>query len=223
MTSIDSFVTHIHQTIPQRAPDWVLKLVVTRGTGGRGYMPSPEMIPTVLLSQNPMPCYQQSYSTEGVVVDFSEVILPSDPYLAGIKHLNRLPQVLASVALQPHVGCHADCQELLLCDAKGYVIEGTKTNIFIVNNNQILTPDLSNGGVCGVMRQWIIKQLLKHNIKVVAANLKKEDLISAQEIFLCNSIIKLWPVKGLGNHSKKVGKISMMLQQCIQKDLYAKT
>lgn len=193
----------------------VLKIIITRGSGGRGYRaPSPlsvqvtvasGVVPPATLAEPfasalpcasrilllyPWPDYPIAFWSEGVAVRVCATRLGWNPALAGIKHLNRLEQVLARSEWDD-----VNVPEGLMLDIQGNVIEGTMTNLFVVRNGQLLTPDVSQCGVAGVMRSWILAYARTAGIPSAIAALALEEVISADEIFLCNSVIGLWPVR----------------------------
>ncbi len=171
----------------------ILKIILSRGIGGRGYH-SPE-VPSVtrILLRYPWPAFPDHYWQEGVHVELCKTPLGNNPVLAGMKHLNRLEQVMAS-----REWCEPEVQEGLMLDLQGDVIEGTRTNLFVVKNNQLMTPDLSMCGVEGVMRGEIINIAKKSGVQVHITAINQETLEAADELFLCNSIIGIWPVKSTG-------------------------
>lgn len=185
----------------------VLKLILTRGSGGRGYR-QPESIETTrLFSFHPFPEYPESYQQQGIAVKFCQTRLGLNPGLAGIKHLNRLEQVLARSEWNS-----ADIQEGLMLDINGLVIEGTMSNVFIVKNNCLYTPLIQQCGVSGVLRNIIILLARENNIRIVEKVLTKSDIDSANEVFVSNSIIGIWPVKAIENKTYTVGSITQQLQ-----------
>ena len=107
----------------------VLKIIVTRGSGGRGYRQPDVIQPTRVLSLHPYPDYPEIYKEQGIVVRFCSTCLGLNPSLAGIKHLNRLEQVMARFEWNDPA-----IQEGLMLDVNGHVIEGTMTNLFYVKN-----------------------------------------------------------------------------------------
>ncbi len=171
----------------------ILKIILTRGVGGRGYHSPETPSVTRILLRYPWPSFPDSYWQEGVHVELCKTGLGSNSVLAGIKHLNRLEQVMAS-----REWCEPDVQEGLMLDQQGNVIEGTRTNLFVVKNNQLITPDLSMCGVEGVMRGAITNIAKKTGLQVHVAAVSQEVLKTADELFLCNSIIGIWPVKSVG-------------------------
>jgi 4-amino-4-deoxychorismate lyase len=169
-----------------KSPNGVFKIVVTRGEGQRGYAPPAQAIPTHFWDVAPIPFYPAHYQTDGVDVCFCQLRLSEQPRLAGIKHLNRLENVLAAAEIH-------DAVEGLMLDAQGRVIEGTRSNVFMVKDGQLFTPDLSRCGVAGLQRQRIIRLM-----DVQITDLRVENLLAADEVFLVNSVIGVWRVRRLG-------------------------
>lgn len=187
----------------------VLKIIVTRGAGGRGYRISSGTEPTYCLSVFPPAAPAEPASA--ITVTVCQQRLGSNPALAGIKHLNRLEQVLARAEWQDE-----QIAEGLLLDIEENVIEATAANLFIVRGHQLLTPDLSFAGVAGVARQLIIEQLAEQTGLVAqVVPIALEDIYSADEIFLCNSVTGIRPVtKLLGEPVRtfKLGPRTLALQ-----------
>ncbi len=171
----------------------ILKIILTRGVGGRGYNAPEAPSVTQILLLYPWPSFPVHFWQKGVHVELCKTPLGSNPVLAGMKHLNRLEQVMAS-----REWCEPEVQEGLMLDQQSNIIEGTRTNLFVVKNNQLITPDLSMCGVEGVMRSEIIKIARKLDIQVHVTTVNQEVLAEADELFLCNSIIGIWPVKSVG-------------------------
>jgi len=108
--------------------------------------------------------------------------------LAGIKHLNRLDQVLASGEIA------GDCDEGLCLDESEAVIEGCRSNLLLVIENELVTPDLSRSGVQGVMLNHLIKEFGNQGTPVMRKRVSVDHLQSASQIILCNSVFGVWPV-----------------------------
>lgn len=178
----------------------VLKLIVTRGSGGRGYRPPETLLPTRVLSLHPYPNYPDSYRSQGIRTRFCQTRLGLNPSLAGIKHLNRLEQVLARAEWNA-----PEIQEGIMLDVNGHVIEGTMTNLFYFKNNAAYTPALTLSGVDGITRQAIMALLSGHNLTVREVICTPSELLAADEVFVCNSIIGLWPVQMIENTRFPVG------------------
>ncbi len=168
----------------------ILKIIITRGSCGRGYSPQGCDKPTRILSLHPWPDYPASYTETGIHITLCETRLSHNSQLAGFKHLNRLEQVLA----RAEVG--ASSQEGLVRDHENNVIEATMSNVFIVKTNgEMVTPDLSLCGIEGIARSCIISELEKMDVKLSIAQVTLKDIEQAEGLFLTNSIITIWPVK----------------------------
>jgi 4-amino-4-deoxychorismate lyase len=185
----------------------VLKLIITRGTGGRGYR-QPEVVhPTRVISLHPYPDYPQAYYKQGITARFCATRLGINPGLAGLKHLNRLEQIMALAEWDDPA-----IQEGIMLDINDHVIEGTMTNLFYVKDNVIHTDALNLAGVAGVMRGIIINLIAEHNLKLILQDYDKAMLLNADEVFVCNSIIGIWPVRQIERVSFTVGSVTAQLQ-----------
>ncbi|VAX07571.1 Aminodeoxychorismate lyase [hydrothermal vent metagenome] len=192
----------------------VLKLIISRGEGGRGYR-YPESVPsTRILMRHPWPDYPVQNGQQGVQLRFCDTTLARQPRLAGLKHLNRLEQVLARNEWQD-----ANIAEGLMLDENGNVIEGTISNVFMLQNGILVTPDLSHCGVAGIMRERLLELAAKAGINIQIGNITKEQLLEADEIFISNSLIGLWPVKQLNGQTFTIGDTSRKLQMLINRDM----
>lgn len=171
----------------------VLKIIITRGQGGRGYRsPVPAVPVTRILGLYPWPDFPEENYKEGVKVRICHTRLGLNPQLAGIKHLNRLEQVLARGEWD-----RPDIAEGLMLDTEGQVIEGTMSNLFIIRDQMLLTPDLSQCGIDGIVRKHVLDLAPEMGLPVEITALDKTGIYAADEIFLCNSIIGIWAVTSL--------------------------
>lgn len=189
----------------------VVKIIVTRGQGGRGYR-SPDFVsPTIVIGVFPAPEYPQIYFSEGITVRLCSQRLSCNPGLAGLKHLNRLEQVLARAEWQDNF-----IAEGIMLDINGNLIEAVFSNIFLIKNGALYTSDLSEAGVAGVMRRFILETLAQQaGLKTYVTRLSLDDLTNADEVFVCNSLYGIWPVKKLlAEQSKEfnLGAITHQLQ-----------
>jgi 4-amino-4-deoxychorismate lyase len=185
----------------------VLKIIVTRGTGGRGYQAPVNTRPTRILQCHCWPAVPQDCSDNGVRVRLCTTRLGNNPQLAGIKHLNRLEQVLARREWDD-----PDIREGLLLDAADCVIEGTMSNLFVVQGSTLVTPDLTHCGVAGIMRTVVMEQAVGLGLDVSVRPLPLAEVEQADELFLTNSLIGVWPVIGLGNRTWATGAVTRQLQ-----------
>jgi 4-amino-4-deoxychorismate lyase len=192
---------------------FIIKLIVTRGVGERGYRFSGAQNVTRILSSHPLPDYPMSYQSDGVAVRYCDTTLSANKKLAGIKHLNRLEQVLARNEWDTD-----EYQEGLMLSAQGLVIDGTMSNIFAVKDNMVFTPDLSICGVSGVMRKTVIKLSKNLGFPVYEKTFTKSELEDADELFLTNSIFGIWPIiKIAKTQFTKIGVVTKQLQEELKK------
>ena len=188
----------------------VLKLIVTRGTGGRGYAVPETALCTRIMQLHPWPEYPAACAAEGVKIRMCTTRLGRNPALAGIKHLNRLEQVLAR-----QEWTDADIREGLLLDIDANLIEGTMSNVFIVKDGVLMTPDLSHSGVAGIMRTIILEQASQQGLDCRIARISEALLGQADEVFLSNSLIGIWPANAIGETSYSKGEITQRLQELL--------
>ncbi|MGR8951438.1 MAG: aminodeoxychorismate lyase [Gammaproteobacteria bacterium] len=190
------------------SPQAVLKIIVTSGSGGRGYRRPDPMQTTRILSLHPFPDYPAAYATAGVRLKLCRTRLGINPALAGIKHLNRLEQVLARSEWNA-----PDIQEGLMLDASGNVIEGTMTNLFYIKDRTLYTASLAETGIAGITRANIMILAKENRLDVHELTYQPEQLFSADEVFVCNSIIGIWPARQIDQFVLPVGSVTRQLQQ----------
>ena len=196
--------------VATRFPDCVVRIIITRGTGERGYATPAAASPVRVVSASPLPDYPQRHYDNGVRVQLCRIRLAAQPALAGIKHLNRLENVLARAEWNdPGIA------EGLLCDADGNVIGGTMTNMFAVSRGELVTPDLARCGVAGVQRELVIGLARSNNIPARLANLSIDDLLAADELFLVNSVIGVWQIAEFGGKSWAPGQMTAQVRRWI--------
>ncbi len=197
------------QLLIQQQPEGVAKIIITRGLQtARGYAPPSHIIPTRIVSIMPAPNYPDHFYTLGVKLRVCELRLGHQPRLAGIKHLNRLENVLAAAEWSD-----ADIAEGVLLDTAGNVIAGTRSNLFMVRDGVLLTPDLSRCGVAGVQRERVLEWAIKHGVPCHIEQFGLPELLAADEMFLVNSVIGLWPVRELQGRAWRLHPMSMQIQK----------
>jgi len=176
---------------------WVLKLILTRGEGGRGYRPGLGGRPTLMVSAGHLP--EMPLST-GVAVDFSRVPLMVNPLLVGIKSLNRLEQVLAAREIQ------GSLYEVIMSDSAANLVEGTRTNLLLKVPGGWVTPPVKSLAVAGVLRQWLLERLRARGELVDERALGIGDVLGGhcQGLYLLNSVIGVVPVRSLAGQDLPV-------------------
>jgi 4-amino-4-deoxychorismate lyase len=172
----------------------VLKIVLTRGMGGRGYRPPADARPTRILLRYPAPQHPTGWREHGVAATYCRVPLGENPYLCGIKHLNRLEQVLARAEWDdPQIA------EGLMLDGRGRIIGGTMTNLFLLAGERLLTPRLDTCGVSGTVRARMLRAAAALGIEARETDLTRKDLAVAEGLLLTNALIGVWTVRSLGH------------------------
>lgn len=166
----------------------IIKVIITRGAGERGYRPVRQAL-TRIVQKFPRPVFPQAYEDPGIDVTLCKFRLSHQPRLAQIKHLNRLEQVLARNEWED------EYQEGLVCDIQDHVIEATASNVFFETNGGLVTPDLSQCGVAGILREQIIDYCHRHHIELSVRALRLAETADMDAMFVCNCIIGIWPVK----------------------------
>ena len=190
----------------------VIKIMLTRGAGGRGYQYG-DVEPNRIVACYDWPEYPDNFKNEGVRTRFCKTAVSVNPALAGIKHLNRLDNVLAR-----NEWSDASISEGLMLDDMAYVVEGTMTNVFGVKNGTIYTPDLSRAGVNGIIRNKVIKLARYLGYVVYETNITREELMAMDEIFLTNSIIGIWPVRQVEEKNYNNNLVTQRLIQELNSD-----
>jgi len=170
----------------------VVKLIVTRGSGGRGYRAPESPATTRWIAAYPPPDHAALWAQHGVDVRFCTTVLSEQPALAGLKHLNRLEQVCAR-----NEWSGAKPQEGLMLDAHGRVVCGTMSNLFAIRGGIWATPRIDRCGVAGTMRATILQAARAAGKTCVEVDLDRSDVEDADELFLTNAVVGAWPVRSL--------------------------
>jgi len=184
-----------------------IKLTLTRGVGRRGYAIPAEFSATRICQSFPPVAYPLEHVQQGVRLFECQTRLAVQPMLAGIKHLNRLEQVLARSEWSS-----PDYAEGLVRDTQGNVIECTMSNLFYLEQDCWVTPALSGCGVQGVMRDYLIDQLARMGQSVTVRPVDMAALLASDEVFCCNSLYGVWPVVALAEARWPVGPRTRQVQ-----------
>ncbi len=174
------------------ATQGALKLILTRGRGPRGYRVPESAVPMRVLECSPAPDFPIAWWSSGIRLRWCSTRLSINPQTAGLKHLNRLEQVLArSEWRDPAIA------EGLMLDTQGRVVEGTMSNLFVMTAGRLVTPELSQCGVAGVMRALVIDTARTLGLSVSRVTLRPADLERADGLFMTNALVGIWPVREL--------------------------
>ena len=162
-----------------------LKLILTRGSGPRGYAPPRHPEPTIVLAAS----HRDSPYPRTIAVVTLAQRLAENESLAGIKHLCRLEQVLGQLELGT-----SDADEGLMLCTGGNAIGGTSRNLFALIGRRVVTPALRRAGIRGVMRQAVLQQCVALGLEVEEADLYPADLAKASELFMTNALVGIQSV-----------------------------
>ncbi len=162
----------------------IVKLIVTRGRGRRGYRPSGGERSTRIITQHPLARGARQDAATPVRVRVCATPLGLNPALAGLKTLNRLESVMARAEwTDPRVweGLMRDVDENIVC--------GTMSNLFLKRGSLLMTPALDRCGVAGVMRRWVLEAAYELQLRPVECRVRWKDLIAADEVFMTNAVV----------------------------------
>lgn len=185
-------------------PQSVWRITVTRGPGERGYALPASPTPTRLVAAFAPPLPEAEAYAQGIRARVCDIRLAEQPLLAGMKHLNRLEQVLARAEWNdPSIA------EGVLCDSHDQVISATMANLFAVVDGELVTPSLERCGVAGVARAEVLAACPQAQVR----ELTLAAVLGASEVFLSSSVRGILPVRSLGRREYAVGEITRHLQQ----------
>ena len=174
----------------------VLKVILTPGAGGRGYSRAGCNSPTRIISLAPWPQHYAGLHQQGVHLMTSPITLARNRSLAGIKHLNRLEQVLIRQHLDETGG-----DEALVLDTSGMVVECCAANLFWRKGDAIYTPSLEHAGVDGIMRRYLMARLAEQGQTCQLINGSREEVLNADEVVICNALMPVLSVRQIDNIS----------------------
>lgn len=183
------------------APSQVVKLLVSRGQGGRGYSPAGFNEPLVYVTNSPLPDYHVQRQ-QGIRLGVASLQLSTQPLLAGMKHTSRLETVLLKAEAE-----QSAFDDLIVCDQQGRVTELCAANVFFKINGQWCTPKLDQAGVEGVMRQWLLQHM---NVQQGYYPLTALDQASA--MFASNALMGVVPVQQFMQRSFNLDEVRPIQQ-----------
>lgn len=191
-------------------PQSVLKITITRGAGGRGYLPSADLQPTRIVQLSPWPAGREHIAASGIHARLCQHPWGDNKALAGLKHLNRLDQVLARQEWQDDT-----IHEGIMLNQQGHVQSGVMSNVFVEIEGQLYTPNNASAGINGIMAdqvQLLAKQL---GIAVIKQPISLANLEQAEAVFLTNSLNGIWPVVKFDQLDYAIGPLTQRLQDAL--------
>lgn len=190
----------------------VLRITVSMGEGGRGYANPETTHSQRILSMHSFPKHPKKHWHDGIKLGVAEIKLASQPALAGIKHGNRLEQIIARGQW------HDDWQEALLLNQQDQVIEATQSNLFVRHGNSLATPDLNTSGVAGIMREQVLELADNIGVPTKIMSLSLTDIKAADEVFLSNCVIGIWPVREFQEQTFRDFSLSHQLLELLEEN-----
>lgn len=190
-TQWDDLALALYQA-SNRLGSGVLKVLISAGKGGRGYSRDSQVQADVWLTEHRLPEHYRHWQSQGINVGVSKLRLAMQPALAGIKHLNRLEQVLIKRELAA-----SEFDDLLVCDQQDKLVEASAANVFWLSKGRWHTPCLSQCGVAGVMRRFLLAHFIKQGQPARVVSQGKNVLMNADAIFICNALMQVVPVSSL--------------------------
>jgi len=191
----------------------VAKIIISRGEGERGYAPPAITMPTRVVVSSAMPSYAAANYMSGVHLHVCATQLAQQVQLAGIKHLNRLENVLARMEWRDETVFDG-----VMSDQNGHVIECTMSNIFARFDDQLITPDLSRCGVSGITRQRIIWLESTLGLSVEVEQLPMLRLLEADEVLICNSLYGAFQVQRIGTKTWPQHALAATIRKALSHD-----
>lgn len=188
-----------------------LKLQITRGDSGGGYAAADAMAANLYLSVRPL-LFDPLLWQKGISLRICEQRLAIQPSLAGIKHCNRLEQVMARREWQ-----EPDIKEGLMLDTEGYVVEGISSNLFAYIDGQWCTPLLDRCGVAGTMRAQVMAWLAANGSPVSEQRFTLDELNNAAHLFVTNALVGVWPVRQLAGRPLDIAEVTPVLLERFSK------
>lgn len=210
-------LSELDQVLAQH-PDGVVKLIVTRGEGARGYTLSTAASPTRIWDFSPLPDCPPEWAAQGIKARICSLRLSPQPRLACVKHLNRLENVLAAAELNEAQLRGEQAAEGLLLDTERHLIEGVRSNLFLVSQGCLITPDLSRCGVAGIQRGRVMAWALQHGTALKVRDITLEEALQADELFIVNSVIGLWPIRELEQRHWSKFPVAMQIRLDLERD-----
>jgi 4-amino-4-deoxychorismate lyase len=210
----DEDLLHAEVCQVAEAGQGTVKIMLTRGVGARGYAPPAGKDGTRIVLSAPLPPHAGADAPCDVTVRWCELRLARQPRLAGVKHLNRLENVLARTEWDdPAVF------EGILCDDRGRVISGVMSNVFWASEGELFTPDLSECGVAGVARARLLRAAARLGIRSHIGHLGPDAILAADEVMVCNSVIGVRRVARLENVTWSPAGWTTQLNRALYEDV----
>ncbi len=200
--------------LARESADFAAKIIITRGSGTRGYAPPQPPSPTRIVMSAALPDYPADFSRSGIRAHLCTTRFSFQVRLAGVKHLNRLENVLARAEWSDPA-----IPEGLVLDTEGHVIGGTMSNVFIVEGGVLVTPELSRCGVAGVTRDRIIGAAAKRGIACREEPIPRARFLDAPEAMVVNSLIGAWQIRTCAGRKWEAGVVTTRVREWLDAEV----
>jgi branched-chain amino acid aminotransferase len=179
-----------------------VRVMVTRGQGAMGLNPGLAERPSRVIIVQPLTPPPEHFYTDGVAAITYRTQRHVDATSAvGAKVGNYLVSVLAM-----REASHVGAVEALIVDARGAVLEGGTSNVFLVEKGRLITPDVSAGILAGITRAHLLEVAHELGVAVELRSPSVNDAYAADELFISSSIRELMPVVRLDDRAIGSGK-----------------
>lgn len=192
----------------------VIKIVITRGAGTRGYAPPQQPSVTRVVMASALPSHARPDSPHDIKARWCALRLGIQPLLAGVKHLNRLENVMARAEWDD-----PEILEGLLRDESGAVIGGVMSNVFWVQDDVLFTPDLTGCGVAGVARTRLLRAAARLGVETRIGRWQADAILAADEVMICNSVIGVRRVARLDDVAWQSAGWTMKMNSALYENL----
>ncbi|TVS13163.1 MAG: hypothetical protein EA419_02500 [Wenzhouxiangella sp.] len=197
----EQLLAECRKVLPESGPA-IARITITGGSGGRGYWPAPDAPERRVIQCRDWPGEIDRQRSAGLRLTISKSRLESGPVGEGLKHGNRLVQVMAAreCARSGH-------DEAVLLDQAGSIVEAISSNILLVVDDQLMTHP--RPVVSGVGLGWLIDQPgLDLRLRPVAG----EDLARCSEVLVINSVSGVRPAIAIEQYRFRPGPTCRHLQ-----------
>jgi len=188
----------------------IIKVVITRGAGARGYSSLACDTPTVIVTTSPLPSHYPALRKKGINVGVSTIALGLNPVTAGLKHLNRLEQVLVRQQIDQE-----GWDDAIVLDCQGYIVESNLANIFWLKDGTLYTPSLEFAGVEGIMRNAVLAQAQAMNYQISIDRYRLSSVMDSDEIFITNSLMQVVPITMVEQRHYPIGSHTLSIAAAV--------
>lgn len=193
------------------------RITISRGKGSIGLDPDLCPEPTIVIFSQEFRKYPKAFYQNGIHLiipatrrNYHKAVNPQ------IKSLNFLNNILAKIEAKKK-----NAHEAIMLNMRGNLTEGTISNVFFYKDKRLCTPSLECGILDGITRGMIIDLSLKEGIQVHQGRFLKEDIYTAEEVFITNTTMEVIPVSKIDDRGISVGNIAKFIRATYQREVKA--